>query len=288
VTTLGPSTTPGTYEWQVLDSLHDPNANRWSLPQIDFYVNQARKRLCMDTACLRILQPTFCTGGQEQYVFGQVGGASIASGGTGYTAPTVAFSGGGGSGVAATLGVSGGAVNAITLTNFGSGYSSAPTATISDSTGTGAAITTGVVSVASFDLLSINLLWGTERYTLDWKSFRIFSPSLRPFLAASYQRQPVAWALYGQTGFYLGPTPDQTYGIEADTAILPIPFATGDTTTVDAISSANQDPIAYYACHLAKFNAQNYGEAEQWMGKYTERLTSVIASYTGRIPSVYG
>jgi hypothetical protein len=46
------------------------------------------------------------------------------------TAPAVTFSGGGGSSAAATATISGGAVTAITVTNVGSGYTSAPTVAI--------------------------------------------------------------------------------------------------------------------------------------------------------------
>jgi hypothetical protein len=56
---------------------------------------------------------------------------SVAGGGTLYVeAPTVAFSGGGGSSAAATATISGGSVTAITVTNVGSAYTSAPTVTI--------------------------------------------------------------------------------------------------------------------------------------------------------------
>ena len=77
MTTLGPSTTPGTYEFQVLDLLHDPNANRWSLPQVDGYINEARRQLVMDTGCLRSLQQSYLTQGTEQYTFGQVTGGVV-------------------------------------------------------------------------------------------------------------------------------------------------------------------------------------------------------------------
>jgi hypothetical protein len=55
----------------------------------------------------------------------------VVTGGTLYVeAPVIAFSGGGGSNAAATATISGGAVTAITVTNVGSGYTSAPTVTI--------------------------------------------------------------------------------------------------------------------------------------------------------------
>jgi len=60
-----------------------------------------------------------------------VSAVSVASAGTLYVeAPTVTFSGGGGSSAAATATISGGAVTAITVTNTGTAYTSVPTVTI--------------------------------------------------------------------------------------------------------------------------------------------------------------
>jgi hypothetical protein len=288
MTLLAPASTPGTYEWQLADQLHDPNQNRWSEAQLDAYINEARKQTVMDTGCLRTLQYSGTTGGVELYQFGAIGGAAITNGGTGYSNPTVSFSGGGGSGAAATLTQSGGAVNTISFSNYGSGYTSNPVATVSDPTGTGATILVGACSVLTYDILGIHLLWGTERYTLQWYPFRVFSAWFRPFTAQSYQRQPVAWSTYGDNSFFLGPCPDQSYIIEIDSAILPTPFATGDSTTADAIPQMCQDPIKFYAAYLAKSNAQSYGEAQKKLEEYQRRVREVVATYTGRLPDVYG
>ena len=75
----------------------------------------------------------------------------LSAAGSGYTsAPSVAFSGGGGTGAAATAIIVGGAVAAILVTNPGSGYTSPPTMTLTGGGGTGAAVTAvvGVVLVA--------------------------------------------------------------------------------------------------------------------------------------------
>lgn len=62
--------------------------------------------------------------------------------GSGYTsAPTVSFSGGGGSGAAATAHIAGGKVVRYTVTNRGSGYTSPPTVTVSGGGGSGAKAT---------------------------------------------------------------------------------------------------------------------------------------------------
>lgn len=72
---------------------------------------------------------------------GQVSGVKVTTGGSGYnSAPTVGFSGGGGTGAAGTALVSGGKVVKVVMTNNGTGYTSAPTVTFTPvSGGTGAA-----------------------------------------------------------------------------------------------------------------------------------------------------
>ncbi|MGO8690649.1 MAG: hypothetical protein ACLQLG_13585 [Thermoguttaceae bacterium] len=86
-----------------------------------------------------------------------VSGATITAAGTGYaTPPTVGFSGGGGSGAAATAEVSpAGQVVRIDITNPGAGYTSAPTIALVGGGGSGAtataAITGGVVGVTIGD-----------------------------------------------------------------------------------------------------------------------------------------
>ena len=279
-------TTLADYEFQVLDLLHDPQNTKWSLQQIDRYINEARRALVRDTGCLRSLQQSYLTQGVEQYTFGQVAGAVVLTPGSGYTFPAVSFSGGGGSGVAASLAQTGGAVNTITFSNFGSGYTSAPTATVSDGgPGTGATIGVGVVNVNTFDILGIHLYFGTQRYSLDWMPFSRFSARLRLWTAQSYQRQCAAWAIYGENTFFVGPPPDQSYQIEIDSIVLPTTLA--DYTTTDPIPIVYQDPIKFYAAHLAKFNDESYGESEQFLNQYNTKVREWVASYTRRIPSQY-
>ncbi|MEA3209358.1 MAG: hypothetical protein QOE70_2415 [Chthoniobacter sp.] len=75
-------------------------------------------------------------------LIGPVASFTITSGGSGYTsAPTVTLSGGGGTGATATATVNSGAVATITVTNGGSGYTSAPTVAFSAAAGSGAAAT---------------------------------------------------------------------------------------------------------------------------------------------------
>ena len=87
---------------------------------------------------------------------GGIGSVTLTSQGNNYsTTPTVAISGGGGSGATAVATLSGKKVSAITITNPGSGYTSAPTISISGGTPNAAATATvsnGVIWITDGDL----------------------------------------------------------------------------------------------------------------------------------------
>lgn len=114
----------------------------------NFYVNVINR----SSAYVRALTTLSGTTGN---VGGEVTSVTVAPGGTGYTAATVAFSAPT-SGVTATGTVTlvGGIVTGVVITNPGSGYTAAPTATISGD-GTGALATTTVSAIVT------SVAWGT-------------------------------------------------------------------------------------------------------------------------------
>lgn len=58
-----------TYLTQVRSLLHDPQGNAWSTSTLQNYINEARRRLCKDTYCLRDLFTGFTlTAGTERYL----------------------------------------------------------------------------------------------------------------------------------------------------------------------------------------------------------------------------
>jgi len=69
--------------------------------------------------------------GRMVFARGTVTAVNIEAGGTGYSNGTLSGTGGGGSGFAGTYTASGGAINSVTLTNGGGGYTSAPTIVMS-------------------------------------------------------------------------------------------------------------------------------------------------------------
>ncbi|QJE95576.1 beta strand repeat-containing protein [Luteolibacter luteus] len=105
-----------------------------------------------------------------------IAGIRITAVGSGYTsAPTVALSGGGGSGATATTALSGATVGSVTTTAAGSGYTSAPTVTLNGGAGTGATATAVISSltltgtnneIGGDGNLSVNaIITGTGGYT---------------------------------------------------------------------------------------------------------------------------
>jgi hypothetical protein len=85
---------------------------------------------------------------------GSLGSVSVSNGGSGYSsAPSVTITGGGGSGATATATVSAGKVSGVNVTNSGSGYTSDPVISFSGGGGTGAVAES---AVAGSSALRIN------------------------------------------------------------------------------------------------------------------------------------
>ena len=116
---------------------------------------------------------------------------TVTAGGSGYTsAPTVSFSGGGGTGAAATASISANQVVSITVTNGGSGYTSPPTISFSGGGGTGAAAFSGL------------LLEGSEFYGLTNYQKEIYAKGAYRGMTMNYDRTLTSglWLKGGTTG----------------------------------------------------------------------------------------
>ncbi len=136
----------------------------------------------------------------------------------------------------------------------------------------------------TLDILNINAYWGNTRVPLRYLPWTQFNAELRYW--QNYLGQPIAFSNYGQSKFYLGPTPTQIYTLELDTVITPEDLV--NDSDVDEISVRYQSPIAYRAAHEAKFQEQSYGEAEIFEAQYKRELINVInTSFTRRIPNPY-
>ena len=266
--------------------LHDARGAFFSDPDLIGYINGACRRSVADSTCYRKLQTIYLSTGLELYGYGQVSGCSIVSGGTGYVNPTVTFSDpptGGTTAVGTVLSTSG-VISDILVSNGGSGYTSAATVTISGG-GTGASVISSVIDINTLDTVNITLIWGSRRLILNRVSFTEFQATVRGFL--SFSQQPGIAAIYGQSQWYLGPVPNQSYVTEWDTVVTPPDLV--NLTDVSVISYPYTDPIPYYAAHTAKIAEQSYKESDKFLELYQQKMRQAIrSSMMRKLPSAYG
>lgn len=265
------------YQTDVLRILHDTNMQQYTQNDVLTAVNEARRKLCGDTGCLRALNSVILAPAKENYLFGTIPAVMVSAGGSGYVSPTLTFSGGNPLvNATATVQVASGVITGITMTNIGSGFDPSSAnpivATLTDSAGTGAQLTFGTVSANTLALLAFNVIFTQERWTLDWMPWQDFSTKWRYF--TNWQQRPVCWSQYGQSGWYIGPIPDLQYQAEVD--LLTIPDDITDYVTTDPISLIYQGPIKWYAAYILKQKEQSFNDASWFLDQYHNRLTELF------------
>ncbi|MBS1782856.1 MAG: hypothetical protein JSS78_07305, partial [Bacteroidetes bacterium] len=108
----------------------------------------------------------------------QIKSIYVNSGGSGYSsAPTVVFTGGGGTGATATSVVVSGAVTAIKVTNIGSGYTSAPTISFTGGSGSGATATANLSTGFALGAATSFILTSSYNVNYEYK-FPIVVPMI--------------------------------------------------------------------------------------------------------------
>ena len=269
--------------------LHDGSAQYWTISELTDYINEGRLEVVCDTGFNRILQLIYLSAAIEQYTYGPVQagvtGALVTAGGTGYTStPTVTLSGGGGTGATATCTVNNEAVTMVTITAPGTGYTSNPTVSFSGGGGTGAAASASVINPSTLDILNVSVIWGTQRIALDYRAWTKFNATMRVW--QQILSRPCVWSAYGQNAFFLGPIPDQYYLAELDTVVLPPVLV--NMSDVDIINPPYSLPVSFYAAYKAKIKEQSYGEAENFLKQYRQRVLDALrSSSTRRMPNQY-
>ena len=272
------------YITEVRRLLHDAAGNFWSDTDLTAYINSARERVVRDTGCLRyIRQVNFLQNAEtfnlSQLPNGYLDSVVVTSGGSGYgnTVPTVTVAAPSSAlGVNATaqaiLDPTGDYVQYISVTNPGSGYSSAPAITVSGSAT--ATATLANTPERNLDVLNVNIYWGNSRVPLLYRAWTQFNTELRYW--QNYIGRPIAFSNYGQGQIYIQPVPDQLYVAELDTITLPDPLVNDNTPEV--IIDPYTQPVKYYAAYMAKYQEQSYGEAEIFQAQYAKQVQAVLNS----------
>jgi hypothetical protein len=276
--------TLASYLTEVRRLLHDANGVFWSDSELTDDINSARERVVRDTGCLRKLQasstPLSSTGVAAinwtsgltvtagQFVFYNIFIYQVVTGGTlgdypPYPSSTYVYPP---SGTFTTP-------NGTAVLQYDSPCEIIDLAAIPESTQT-------------LDVLNINLFWGNSRIPLRYLPWTNFNAQLRYW--QNYVGRPVCFSMYGQGKIYIAPIPDQSYPIEIDTVVLPLPLTLYNQTEVDSIVDPYTTPVAFYAAYKAKYKEQSYGEAEIYKQEYAKHVQAALNStYTRRIPDPY-
>lgn len=279
------------YLAQVRRLLHDASANYWSDTELLDDINQARNRIAMDTGSVRALVNFNLSFNQESYPYsGALANLAIASAGASYTAaPTIGFTGGGGSGATATASISSGTVSSVTITANGTGYTAAPTISVTGGTvGTTASVTATIMQ--AFDILNITVNYSNSWITLAYTYFSEFQAKARYY--RSITGQPALWAKGPPAGtgggeyFYIFQIPSASYQCDIDATLLPTPLV--DDTTVEQLTYPYTDLVQYYTAYLAKYKQQEFNDSANFLRIYDElwRRGSAMR-YQRRIPNAY-
>ena len=277
------------YITSVRELIHDLNGTDWTDQELTVHVNGARQRVALDTHCVRNFVTNLqAIANQETYpMTGGVGGATITNGGTGYTsAPSVTFAApSSGTAATGTAVVNNGAVVGILMTSWGSGYTSAPTISFSGGGGNSAAAT-AITIIQVINIMGISVIWGLMRYTLNWLPFSPFQAFCRA--NNTTLSRPGIWTAYEEMQtVYLYPIPDQQYIMEWDTISLPNDLV--QLTDVDTqVIQPWADGVKYYAAHVALLKLQNFAQAEYMARKYENRIKQILLTKQDRRdPNVY-
>jgi hypothetical protein len=277
------------YVTQVQRLLHDSSAQFWSVAELQDYINEARFRTVRDTGCYRNLQSLYLSTGVEAYPFGGVTGFLITNGGTGYTAATtvtVAISSLSGAVQAtATPTITNGVITSIQVVLPGTLYTSRPLVTITDSGGgINAAATAYFIHADTIDCVNLSIYWGNSRRVLGYRDWSTFNALARGYV--NYIGLPSLCSVYNYSSIYVATIPDQTYQADLDSIMLP-PLLVNNTT-IEVIPPVMQDPVQYFAAHLAKVKSQRWDEADKFYQRYNiEIIKAINSSFTRRLPNPY-
>lgn len=271
--------------------LHDASGKTYSDGELTTYINQARSRIGLESGSVRGLINFFLSAGQESYPYsGAVANLNIVGAGSGYTAaPTVTFTGGGGTGVTATASITSGTVSALTITANGTGFTAAPTVVFTGGTA-GTSATASATIMTALDVLGITVNYQNSWITLAYTYFTEFQAKARYYrsitgMPALWSQGPTSGTGGGRT-FYIFQIPSQSYQCDIDAIMTPNSLV--DDTTAEQLTYPETDLVPYFAAYLAKYNQQMFQESETFLRIYDELMKRGQASkFQRRIPNPY-
>lgn len=290
------------YQTRTATLLNDPGQRFWTLAALTNFINEARSQIAAEGQCIVVVPPS--TNG--------IASISVTAGGSSYTsAPAVTITGPG-SGATATAVLTGNAVTSVTVNTAGSGYDNTTTISFSGGAGTGAAatpvincvntvanqevyqfsavnplaqLTSGVESVLWISSVAVS--WGALKPVLDQWNWDDLQAKVRAYPIVS--GQPAMWAQLGQGeggSIYLQPVPTTTLPMEWNCVCTPIDLATDSDP--EAIPYPWTDAVPYYAAYVGFMSARRPEEAKGMWGEFEARMKRARTfSESSLVPSFY-
>lgn len=137
-----------------------------------------------------------------------------------------------------------------------------------------------------YDVIAVNLIYGTLRVVLGSYSFTMLNVLIRQYQPL-LRNAPVAWAKYGANKVVIAPAPATAHQIEFDCALtVPNDYLVA-STDADPLPLPYTDPPPYYAAHLAKLNERKYEEAQSFLDDYQREILTCSSTLVGTVPSLY-
>ncbi len=134
------------------------------------------------------------------------------------------------------------------------------------------------------EVVGITIYWGNQRIKLQNRPFTEQDAKLR--IWQSYLTRPGSVARMGSNLVYIDPVPDQNYTSDWDCVIVPVPLVLN--TDPEVLAVPFQSPVQWYAAHLAKYNAQDYGESDKFYQKYlVERAAAMWSARSTIVRDAY-
>lgn len=286
------------YILQCQELLHDLSNVDWTTQEYTNAVNAGRKRVALDTHCVRRLFSTYVApnqyGGstianQETYpLTGGVMGVKLVAGGSAYVTPVVTIGAppAGGTQATASAVVTSGVITQINITNWGLGYITTPTVTITDAGGGTGASGTAIAMINVIDIKAVSPIWGVERWTGSWMAWGPYQAFCRA--NTSQFRYPGVWTVFWEMAqLYLYPVPDQPYGLDIEAVTTPnnlVNVGDVDTQILDPVS----DAVQFWAAHLLVMKLQEMGKADYFEKHYDRRMSQILATkQSTRVSNMY-
>lgn len=200
---------------------------------------------------------------------------TITSGGTGYVkTPTLSFTGGSGSGLAATAVITGGSITSVNITNSGSGYLTAPTVVI---TLTGVTVTasgaTDIFTSTSHGLSNGNEVKFTSTGSVptgltSGTSYFVVNAAANTFqIAATASGTVIDFTSDGSGTITCTPQPTTAASLTAQLNSFPTPHVPSVTFIDGYIVLCRQNSVDVYTCDLDEptiWSSGNYLSAEMF------------------------